>query len=213
MPPSDISFRILDRLHKKPPLLIVISGPSGVGKDAVLESLKNRLDISFCHITTATTRKKRPEEIDGVHYVFMSKRQFEAKLKNDEVLEWARVYENYYGVPRESVKKALKSHRIVIIKVDVQGARYIKSKVPHAVYIFLMPASKLELSHRLLRRGNIGEEEFNLRLGKAEDELKAFEAFDYVIENKEDDLQYSVSKIVAIIDAELCKVKHRSIKL
>ena len=213
MPPNDPFPRILGRLNNRPPLLIVISGPSGVGKDAVLESLKNKLDVPFCHIVTATTRKKRPEEIDGIHYIFMSKHQFEKKMKNNEFLEWARVYENYYGVPREGVKDALKNHRVVIIKIDVQGARYLKSQVPHAVYIFLMPASKLELSHRLLRRGNIDEEEFTIRLGKAEEELKAYEVFDYVIENRENDLQYSVSKIAAIIDAELCKVKHKNIKL
>jgi guanylate kinase len=213
MPPSDLFPHILSRLNNRPPLLIVISGPSGVGKDAVLESLKNRLDIPFCHIVTATTRKKRPEEIDGIHYIFMTKHQFEIEMKNNRFLEWARVYENYYGVPRESVKKALKTHRVVIIKVDVQGARHLKSQVPHAVYIFLMPASKLELSHRLLGRGNIDEEEFNIRLGKAEEELKAYEVFDYVIENRKDDLDYSVSKIAAIIDAELCKVKYMSIKL
>jgi guanylate kinase len=213
MPPSDLFPHILSRLNNRPPLLIVISGPSGVGKDAVIECLKNRLDIPFCHIVTATTRKKRPEEIDGIHYIFMTKHQFEIEMKNNRFLEWARVYENYYGVPRESVKKALKTHRVVIIKVDVQGARHLKSQVPHAVYIFLMPASKLELSHRLLGRGNIDEEEFNIRLGKAEEELKAYEVFDYVIENRKDDLDYSVSKIAAIIDAELCKVKYMSIKL
>jgi guanylate kinase len=210
---TDAFSNTLKRIDARHPLLLVLSGPSGVGKDAVLESLKGRLKIPFFHITTATTRKKRPDESDGLHYIFISRSQFQEKIGKGELLEWAKVYDNYYGVPREQVKKALSAYRLVIIKVDVQGALAIKSQIPDAVYIFLTPSSKGELSHRLLKRGNMTAEELKIRLEKAEEELAALPDFDYVVENKEDNLNYSVSRILSIIDAELCKVSDRIISL
>lgn len=208
----DAFSQTLERMNKTR-LLMVISGPSGVGKDAVIESLKQNLQISFCHITTVTTREKRAGEINGVHYIYLSRLQFQEKLRKGEFLEWAKVYDNYYGVPRAQVGDALSSHRLVIIKVDIQGAQFIKSQIPDAIYIFLAPPSKQKLSHRLLKRGNIARNDLKIRLGKAEQELAALPDFDYIVENKEDNLDHAVSKILAIIDAELCKVCAREVTL
>src|SRR4030042_885564 len=122
------------------PLLIVLSGPSGVGKDATLVKMKE-LGYLFHYVVTATTRPKRPGEIDRVHYQFISDEQFQKMVKEKKLLEWAKVYGNYYGVPKEEVKKALKSGQDVIVKVDVQGAATLKRIVPEAVFIFLIAPS------------------------------------------------------------------------
>src|SRR4030042_3498844 len=127
-------------VSKKQPLLIILSGPSGAGKDAVLSKMKE-LGYLFHYVVTATTRPKRIGEIDRVHYQFISDEQFQKMVKEKKFLEWAKVYGNFYGVPKEEVKKALKSGQDVIVKVDVQGAATIKKIVPDAVFIFLIAPS------------------------------------------------------------------------
>ncbi len=204
--------RIVKRITRRKPLLVILSGLSGAGKDAAIEQIKRRKK-NLCHIVTTTTRRKRPDEIDGVHYHFISKEEFKTRISKNEFLEWANVYSNYYGVPAQNVKKALKQNDFVVIKVDVQGAKTLKKIVPEAIYIFIIPPSTEDLMQRLLNRGDTLNEDIDLRLNKARDEIKYLTLFDYIIENKSNQLQYTVSKILSILDAEKCKVKPRKIRI
>ena len=194
------------------PLLIVISGPSGVGKDAVIFQMKDS-GVPFHHVVTATTRPKRPGEKDGVDYLFLSQEQFQRRIKAKQFIEWAKVYDNYYGVLKEEIEKALNGGQDVIVKVDVQGATTIKQILPDAVFIFLMPQSIDVLAERLKKRRGQTEAELNLRLGEAREEMKNLSLFDYVVLNREGDLAHTVSQINAIVTAEKCRVKPRVIKL
>ena len=193
-------------------LLIVISGPSGVGKDATLNEMR-RAGHNFHYVVTATTRPKRPAEIDGKDYVFLSRGQFQKMLSNNELLEWAEVYNYYYGVPKKQIKRALKAGMDVVVKVDVQGANTIKQIVPDAVFIFLTPPSLEELALRLKNRGNHTEEELHTRLGKAQMEMECIPMFDYVVQSYKDDLKKTVAEILSIISAEKSRVNPRQITL
>ncbi len=196
----------------QPALLIVLSGPSGVGKDAILSRLKaTEKQVRF--ITTLTTRTSRPKEIDGVDYKFISKDAFEDQLKKNELLESANVYGNWYGVPKQPVRDALKQGQDVIVKVDVQGAATIKKIVPEAVFIFLVPPSIKELENRLKRRYTEKPHELEIRLQTAPEEMKEVSKFDYVVLNDNDKLDHAIEKIKAIITAEKCKVNPRKINL
>ena len=194
------------------PLLIVISGPSGAGKDAVIFQMKES-GVPFHHVVTATTRPKRPGEKDGVDYHFLSPEQFQRKIKAKQFIEWAKVYDNYYGVLKEEIAQALSGGQDVIVKVDVQGATTIKQILPDAVFIFLMPQSIDELATRLKKRRGQTESELKLRLGEAEEEMKNLSLFDYIVFNREGKLSLAVSQINAIVTAEKCRVKSRVIKL
>ena len=130
------------------PLLIVISGPSGVGKDATLDRMK-KAGLPYHYVLTATTRPKRPGEKDGVDYWFVSEDKFHQMVEKNQLLEWAKVYGNYYGVPKREIKEALKQGLDTVVKVDVQGAATIKQILPDALFIFLMPPSPEELASRL----------------------------------------------------------------
>ena len=130
------------------PLLIVLSGPSGVGKDAVLDGLK-KTGYPLEYITTVTTRSQRAKERNDVDYHFVSTEKFQEMTKHEELLEWAKVYGNWYGIPRQPVKQALDQGRDTVVKVDVQGAATIKKILPQAVFIFLVPPSIEELAERL----------------------------------------------------------------
>ncbi len=194
----------------QPTLLIVLSGPSGVGKDAILSRLKaTEKQVRF--ITTLTTRARRPKEVDGVDYTFISKETFENLLKNSELLESANVYGNWYGVPKQPVWDALKRGEDVIVKVDVQGAATIKRLVPEAVFIFLVPPSLKELENRLRRRYTEKPHELEIRLKTAPNELKEVNNFDYIVLNDNDKIDHAIEKIRAIIVAEKCKVNLRQI--
>jgi guanylate kinase len=196
----------------QPTLLIVLSGPSGVGKDAVLSRLK-KTETEIRFITTLTTRSRRPKEIDGVDYRFVSNATFEDLLKKNELLESANVYGNWYGVPKQPLRDALKQGQDVIVKVDVQGAASIKKIVPEAVFIFLVPPSLKELENRLKRRYTEKPHELEIRLQTAPDELKEVSKFDYAVLNDNDKLDHAIDKIKAIITAEKCKVNPRKIAL
>ncbi len=205
--PIDKPLKIL-----QPTLVIVLSGPSGVGKDAILSRLKaTEKQVRF--ITTLTTRARRPKEIDGVDYTFVSKETFEDLLKNNELLESANVYGNWYGVPKHPVRDALKLGQDVIVKVDVQGAATIKKIVPGAVFIFLVPPSLKELENRLRRRYTEKPHELEIRLRTAPDELKEVSKFDYAVLNDNDKIDHAIDKIKAIITAEKCKVNPRKVTL
>jgi len=194
------------------PLLIVLSGPSGAGKDTVLSRMKESgYAVEF--ITTVTTRPKRAKEKDNVAYHFVSVESFKQMLKDKELLEWASVYGNWYGVPKQPVKQAMDRGRDVIVKIDIQGAATIKKILPQAVFIFLMPPSMEELATRLKQRRTESHFDLDLRLKTAEEEIKQLPLFDYVVVNKGDEIELAVAEIEAIITAEKHRVKPREIRL
>ena len=193
-------------------LLVVLSGPSGVGKDAVLASMKE-LDYPLKYVTTLTTRSQRPNERDNVDYHFVSVNRFQEMIKNSELLAWANVYGNWYGVPKEEVKQALDSGRDTIVKVDIQGAASIRRILPQASLIFLMPPSTDDLLLRLRQRHTESHSDLSLRLKTANEEIKKLSLFDYIVVNKWDEIDLTVSCIQAIITAEKCRVAQQEIAL
>ena len=194
------------------PLLIVLSGLSGVGKDSVLSALKSSKFPAHIAVT-ATTRAKRPGEKDNVDYRFVSPEGFQAMIDSDELLEWATVYNNRYGIPAEPVRQALKSGQDVIVKIDVQGAATIKAKVPQAVLIFMVTSNLEELEQRLKKRRTETEEQLELRLKMALAEIEKLSIFDYIVVNREGKIEQTIADIRAIIAAEKCRVAPREIKL
>jgi guanylate kinase len=194
------------------PLLMILSGLSGAGKDAVLNRLKQS-GFPPVSVTTVTTRARRANERDGEHYHFISDERFREMVAGDELLEHATVYGNSYGVPREAVRQALDNDRDVIIKVDVQGALTIKKKVPGAIFIFLTPASLDELAARLRERRTESPEDLELRLKTAKAELEKLSLFDYLVINRHGEVSRAVADIEAIYRAEKRRVKPRDISL
>ncbi len=194
------------------PLLIILSGPSGVGKDAVLSRMKE-LDYPLQYITTLTTRSRRPNEKNKVDYIFVSLNRFQEMLQNNGLLEWAHVYGNWYGVPREAVQQALDEGKDTIVKVDIQGAATIRKIMPQAISIFLMSPSKEELLTRLNQRHTESPADLALRLQTAEAEIKQLSLFDYIVINRWDEIDRAVEDIKAIITAEKCRVNPRETTL
>ena len=183
------------------PLLVVISGPSGVGKDAVLERMKAS-NVPYHFAVTATARPKRENEVDGVDYIFVEGDEFQSMIRNDELLEWAEVYGNPYGVPKSPVRDALARGQDVILKIDVQGADNIRRLVPGAVNVFLAPPDMSELEHRLTRRRTESTETLKVRLATAAKELEEAAKFDYVVVNRTGRLDKAVEEINTIIRRE-----------
>ena len=198
--------------NRKQPLLIVISGPSGVGKDAVIEGLEKR-DVSFHFVVTVNTRPPRPGEVDGVDYIFVSEAQFHQMVARGELLEHARVYNNYKGVPREHVHQALESGEDVILRLDVQGARRIREVFPEAVLIFLVTPDADDLVERMEMRQADSEADMQIRRAKLADEMKCIGEFDYLVPNREGKLEEAVDTILAIIRAEHHRVPPRKVSL
>jgi len=191
-------------------MLVVLSGPSGVGKDSVLRQLKG-LSRNWHFTVTATTRSVRPGEDDGIDYLFLDRDTFHQKVRKGEFLECAEVYGNWYGVPRIQVSKALENGMDVIIKADVQGAATIKNLVPEAIFIFLMPPSHEELERRLRERKTETTPDLELRIRTAMEELYQLPLFDYVVVN--DHLEAAASRIDAIVTAEKCRIPSRRVQL
>ncbi|NLJ83541.1 MAG: guanylate kinase [Halanaerobiaceae bacterium] len=184
--------------------LIVLSGPSGVGKGTVLRRLlKDYKDIEYS--ISATTRPGRKGEIHGKDYFFLSEEEFFQMVDNNQFIEWAKVHNNYYGTPREYVEKTLQDGRDIILEIDIQGARKVRETYPEAVYVFLLPPSFSELEKRLNKRGTEDEKTKELRLKNAREELKELVNYDYQIINE--DLEEAVEQLKAIIVAERCRVK------
>jgi guanylate kinase len=183
------------------PVLLVISGPSGVGKDAVIAGLKKALSSAH-FVTTATTRPPRPGERDGVDYHFLTDRQYDDLIAEDGFLEHASVYNQRSGVPRSEVEEPMAKGQDVIVRVDVQGAATIKRVIPDAVLVFLAPASPGELQQRLRERATDDGADLRLRLKTASQEMARERAFDYVVVNADGSLDEAVSQIVAIMGAE-----------
>ncbi len=186
------------------PLLIVLSGPSGVGKHAAVERMKER-EPARQYAITATTREPRRYEVRGVHHHFWSRERFEEQVKENQLLEWSEVYGHWYGVPREEVVPALRAGKDVVLRLDVQGAATIKSLFPQAILIFLAPYHMDELSLRQSRLGAERPQELHLRLSRAPEELAQTPRFDYVVVNRQGELVRTVAQIESIISAEKCR--------
>jgi guanylate kinase len=199
-------------LHKPQPLLIVISGPSGVGKDSVLQGLKRRnLPVHF--VVTVTTRPRREDEAHGVDYFFVSKDEFAHMIEHEELIEYAIVYNDYKGIPKQQVREALASGQDVVMRVDVQGAATVRKLAPEAVLIFLTTESEDALVRRLKARQTETSENLSLRIATARQELKRAIEFDYVIVNADGHLDKTVDTVVAIIQAEHHRVNPRKVSL
>jgi len=194
------------------PLLVVISGPSGVGKDATLNRMKE-LAYPFHFVVTATTRPRRPGEVHGRDYYFVSMDEFTAMIEQGELLEHALVYGECKGIPKAHVRKALDSGQDVIMRVDVQGAATVRELVPDAVLVFLMASSEEELARRLRARRTESPESLEKRLVTAHHEMAQMTNFDYVVVNRDHHLDDTVRQIAAIITAEKCRVRQRRIVL
>ena len=194
------------------PLLIVISGPSGVGKDTVIQSMKER-ELPMHFVVTATTRAARTDEIHGVDYFFLSADEFAEMIEAGELLEYAIVYNDYKGIPKAQVRAALASGKDVVMRIDVQGAASIRELAEDALLIFLTTRDEDELVHRLKERKTESPEGLNLRIATARQELKRLKEFDYVVVNREDRLDETVDTILAIIHAEHHRVKPRKVSL
>ncbi len=195
-----------------PPLLVVLSGPSGVGKDAALTELK-KLDRPWHFALTATTRPPRSGEQDGVHYIFLETETFLKMKERDEFLECAEVYGSWYGVPRAQVRQALREGKDVILKVDVQGAATVRRLAPESVSIFMMPDSYDELTSRLTGRMSENSPEMELRLNAAREEMAQIQQFDYRVVNRDNKLDQAIAEIDAIIAAEKCRVAPRLVQI
>jgi guanylate kinase len=204
----DIDFEILER-HA---LMIVISGPSGVGKDAVLRELK-KSKLPIYHVVTANTRNPRPDEKEGVDYFFVSREEFERMIENDELIEYSHVYSDYKGVPKSQIRKALASGKDVLLRLDVQGAEKIKNMYPDAILIFLVPANQQEWYKRLKGRTHSHEKDMEQRITTVIEELEKARRFDYIVVNPQGKLKDSVRDIEAIITAEHHRAEQKEIEI
>jgi guanylate kinase len=199
-------------LYHPEPLLIVISGPSGVGKDSVIQCMKDQ-GLPFHFVVTATTRPKRPEECHGVDYYFLSHDEFAGMIEQEELLEYAIVYNDYKGIPKQQVRQALASGKDVIMRLDVQGAGTIRWLCPEALLIFLTAQNNEELVKRLKIRKSETSEGIKLRIAMALQEYKRIDIFDYVVVNRDSKLANTVDTILSIIESEHHRVHPRKVTL
>ena len=183
--------------------LLVISGPSGVGKGTVLHDLMNTQE-NLVYSVSATTRKKRDGEIEGVSYFYLNHDEFEKMIAEDKFLEYAQVHNNYYGTPKEFVEKKINEGKIVILEIDVQGALNIKKNTDNGVFIFLAPPSLKELKKRIIGRGTETDEDIKIRMNNAKKELEYIKDYDYIVIN--DHLNSAITSVNEIINAEKHKV-------
>jgi guanylate kinase len=207
------SFDTVDPFHREPlPLLIVISGPSGVGKDSVVQRMKER-EFPFHFVVTATDRPPRPNEVHGCDYYFYTTAEFERMIVDGELLEHACVYNQYKGIPKAHVRQALASGQDVVMRVDVQGADTVQRMIPAAITVFLTCESESELIARLRERRTESEEALQHRLKTAHLEMARIPEFDYVVANRHNALDETVDDVVAIVRAEHCRAVPRRIDL
>jgi len=206
--PTDSEFNV----HNPQPLLIVISGPSGAGKDTVMQRMQER-GLPFHFVVTATTRPKRANEVHGRDYWFVSKEEFARMIDEDELIEHAIVYGDYKGIPKQQVREALATGKDVVMRIDVQGAETVRKLAHQALMIFITTENEAELVHRLETRKTETPDSLAIRIATARKELKRVEAFDYVIVNRDFHLDETVDRIRAIIDAEHHRVKPRKVTL
>ena len=198
--------------YKREPLLVVISGPSGVGKDSTIQRMKE-LNLPFYFVITVTTRPRRESETHGVDYFFVSHDEFVAMIEKDELLEYAYVYNDYKGIPKSQVRQAMASGKDVVMRLDVQGAATVRKLCPDAVLIFLTTRDEDELVERLKQRMTESHDDLNLRIAMARQELKRIDEFDYMIVNRANRLDETVDAIRAIIEVEHHRVHPRKVTL
>ncbi len=188
-------------IHKG--LLIIVSGPSGAGKGTICKELINR-DDSIVVSVSATTRKPRNGEVDGVSYHFLDRDGFESLIKEDGFLEHACVYDNYYGTPKKFVIEQITSGKNVLLEIDIQGALQVKKKYPEGIFVFVLPPSMETLKERIVGRGSETPESLEMRLSSAYSEIELIKNYDYFIVN--DTVDYATDILQAIITAEKCRV-------
>jgi len=188
-------------------LLVIISAPSGAGKDVVIDQLVQKLDDAVVYVT-ATSRKPRPAEVDGVRYYFYSPEKFREEIEAGNFYEWSMVHGDFKGVRRDILGDTLRSHKIVIVKPDPQGMRKIKAQLPEALTIFIMPPSIEALKRRLEHRGTETPEERAVRLRNAEIEMAATPEYDYVVVNEDDKIDETAQEIASIIKKEAKRPRH-----
>lgn len=192
--------------------MVVVSGPSGVGKDAVFQYMRN-LDRAWHFVVTATTRPRRRNERNGIDYLFLDKAEFEHMQQGKQFLECAEVYGNWYGVPKQQVKDAISRGKDVLMRVDIQGAATIKGLVPDALMIFLAPPSIEELEQRLRFRQSESLDAFRLRIEAAKGEMDCIDEFEYKVVNHNHRLDLAAFCIDSIITAEKCRIPPRHVEL
>jgi guanylate kinase len=193
---------------KRCPLLVVLSGPSGVGKTTITKALVAQGWTGHV-VVTATTRRPRPGEVDGVHYHFRTTQQFQQMQERGELLEHAEVHGNWYGVPAAPVREQLAAGVDVILTIDPQGAQTVRRRTKGALFVFLAPESIDELVQRVHQRGQDSPEQRALRLLNAEREMAELPAYDYLIINQQDRLQDAMEQLKAILTAEHCRIEPR----
>ncbi|MCM3178308.1 guanylate kinase [Cytobacillus horneckiae] len=199
---------------KEKGLLIVLSGPSGVGKGTVRKEIFSQPDTAFEYSISMTTRQPREGEVDGVDYFFKSRKEFESLIQQDKLLEYAEFVGNYYGTPVDYVKETLESGKDVFLEIEVQGARQVREKFPDGLFIFLVPPSLSELKNRIVTRGTEPEHVINNRMTVAKEEIEMMNLYDYVVEN--DQVELACDRINSIVVAEHCRrtrVEPRYIKM
>lgn len=179
-------------------LLVVVSGPSGAGKGTICQALLEKTPLAYS--VSATTRKPRAGEVDGKSYYFLSVEAFEEMIEKDELLEWAKVYDNYYGTPLKKVEEKLAAGEDILLEIDTQGAMKVREKFPEGVYIFILPPSLAELERRIRGRDTETEEVLQKRLAAAIDEIEAGKCYKYVVTN--DEVDGAVDSVCAILAAE-----------
>lgn len=187
---------------KEKGLLVVISGPSGAGKGTICKALLEKND--FWLSVSATTRSPRLGEVDGVNYYFLSKEEFQNRIKNEGFLEYAEVYGNYYGTPKDSVLSAIDSGKDVVLEIDIQGALKVKETYPEGVFIFILPPSMKELRQRIINRGSETEESLMTRFKAAYKEINYVSKYNYAVVNNT--VEEALKKIEGIVIAERCRV-------
>lgn len=184
-------------------LLIVLSGPSGVGKGTVRKEIFSQDDTAFEYSISITTRKPREGEVDGVDYFFKTKEEFEQLIDEGKLLEYAQYVGNYYGTPVDYVREMLDSGKDVFLEIEVQGAKQVREKFPEGLFIFLVPPSLSELENRIVTRGTESDSLIENRLQQARKEIEMMELYDYVVEN--DEVALACERIKAIVVAEHCR--------
>lgn len=205
--PSSKPVSTADALPRRG-LMLILSSPSGAGKTTLTRMLLQTKTLDLTLSISVTTRPRRSSEVDGIHYSFISKKQFDAMRDSGELLEWAEVHGNFYGTPREPVEQVLAKGRDVLFDIDYQGTQQVKAKAgDDVVTIFILPPSMQELKARLERRAEDSRETINERLANAKNEITRWELYDYVLIN--DDLQKTFDELLAILRAERDKVARR----
>lgn len=195
-------------------MLIIISGPSGVGKDTIIDALRRRpRDPDYHYVVTCTTRARRPGEVDGASYQFLDRERFTALRDAGELLEANEVHGNWYGTPRAQVRDALAAGHDVILKIDVQGAQVVKENVPEAVLIFIVPPSLETLFRRLKSRATETADQLELRQRNAAIELARQEDYDYIVENRDGEVESTAARIDEIIAEERARHPDRRVRV